>query len=137
MSDSGKAAVRRYFESLNNRDTSSLGDLVADDVEFHGMEVSGLDQLRAKADAIADAFPDFQVTIEDLIAEDDRVVARTTERGTHVREFEGIPATGRSFEVDEVNIFRFENGKVAEVWQISDQLGYLTQLGLLPQPEAS
>ena len=101
------------------------------------MQVSGLDQLVSKVGEIVHAIPDFNVTIEDLIAEGDRVVARTKERGTQENEFEGMPATGRSFEVDEVNIFRFENGKIAEVWQISDQLGFLSQLGLLPEPTAS
>jgi steroid delta-isomerase-like uncharacterized protein len=137
MSDTNKAAVRQYFESVNNRDTASLGTIVADDVRYHGMQVSGLDQLVSKVGEIAHAIPDFNVTIEDLIAEGDRVVARTKERGTQENEFEGMPATGRSFEVDEVNIFRFENGKIAEVWQISDQLGFLSQLGLLPEPTAS
>jgi steroid delta-isomerase-like uncharacterized protein len=137
MSDTNKAAARQYFESVNNRDTASLGTIVADDVRYHGMQVSGLDQLVSKVGEIVHAIPDFNVTIEDLIAEGDRVVARTKERGTQENEFEGMPATGRSFEVDEVNIFRFENGKIAEVWQISDQLGFLSQLGLLPEPTAS
>lgn len=137
MSESNKAVVRRYFEKMNNRDTSSLAEVVAQGVDFHGMEVHSLDELRAKVDEIVDAIPDFQITVEELIAEGDRVVARTIERGTQIGEFEGMPATGRSFELTEANIFRLESGKIAEVWQIADHLALLMQLGLFPQPEAA
>ena len=73
--------------------------------------------------------------MEDLIADGDRVVARVTTGGTHGGEFMGAPATGKRISVQEVDIFRIENGKIAEAWAAVDFFGMLTQLGLLPAEE--
>ena len=74
-------------------------------------------------------------SLEDLIADGDRVVARVTTSGTHGGEFMGAPATGKRISVQEVDIFRIENGKIAEAWAAVDFFGMLTQLGLLPAEE--
>jgi len=74
-------------------------------------------------------------TIEDVIAEGDRVAVRWTNAGTNVGDFLGIPATGRSFSVPGIDIYRLEDGKLAEHWHVVDMYGQLIQLGLLPAPD--
>jgi predicted SnoaL-like aldol condensation-catalyzing enzyme len=72
-------------------------------------------------------------TVEDLIAEGDRVVVRWTNAGTHVGDFAGIPATGRPFTIAGIDIYRLAGGQLCEHWHVIDQLGMLGQLRLLPQ----
>ena len=78
------------------------------------------------------AFPDLHFTIEDQIAEGDKVVTRWSSTGTHQGEFLGVPATGKSGTCTGINITRFENGMIVEEWQNLDLLGVLQQLGALP-----
>jgi predicted ester cyclase len=75
--------------------------------------------------------------VEDLITERDRIVVRWTNRGTHVGEFAGIPATGRAFTIAGIDIYRVADEQLCEHWHVIDQLGMLAQLGLLPQPAAA
>ena len=82
------------------------------------------------------AFPDQWWQIEDLIAADDRVVARTTMTGTHLGDFFGIPPTGAHVTLPGVHIVRIADGRVAEHWGSNDDLGLLRQLGVIPDPNA-
>jgi len=84
--------------------------------------------------AFRTAFPDAQFTIEDMIAEGDRVVLRLTMRGTHRGVFNGIPPTGRTVVVSGVSIERIVNGRIVEGWVTNDALGMLQQLGVIPGP---
>lgn len=79
------------------------------------------------------AFPDVQATLEDIIAEGDKVVCRLTYRGTHQGELFGIPATGKSVTVPSIVIQRLEGGKIAEEWESVDTLGMMKQLGAIPE----
>ena len=83
------------------------------------------------------AFPDLQFTIEDQIAEGDRVVTRWTARGTNTGELMGMPPTGKKAIVTGINIDRVANGKIAESWGNFDVLGMLQQLGVIPGPGRS
>jgi steroid delta-isomerase-like uncharacterized protein len=78
---------------------------------------------------------DSQFTIEDVIAEGDKVAVRWTNSGTHVGNFAGIPATGKTFTIAGVDIHRMRDGKMAEHWHVVDQLTMLQQLGIIPAPE--
>ena len=82
------------------------------------------------------AFPDFNVTVEDVIAEGEKVVSRYTFRGTHQGETEefGSP-TGRQFELEGISMHRFEDGKIVEDWERYDNLSVLQQLGLVPEEQ--
>jgi steroid delta-isomerase-like uncharacterized protein len=80
------------------------------------------------------AFPDLNITVEDLIAEGDRVVARWTLRGTHQGASLGMPPTGKQVTMPGISVVRLAGGKSAEQWVIHDQLGMLQQLGLVPAP---
>jgi predicted ester cyclase len=77
------------------------------------------------------AFPDLEFRIDELIAEGDRVVARTTMVGTQRGEFFGIPPTGRSVTVPGIHIMRIADGKVAEHWGVNDDLSLMKQLGVV------
>jgi predicted ester cyclase len=74
------------------------------------------------------AFPDWVETVEDVIAEDDKVVIRVTGRGTHEGEFQGIPPTGRQVAATGVGIGRIEDGRIVEAWAAYDALGLMQQL---------
>ncbi len=80
------------------------------------------------------AFPDLQVTVEDLIAEGDKVVGRLTVTGTHQGELMGIPATGKKVSFSEIHIVRISNGKVVEHWEVADIMSMMQQLGVVQPP---
>jgi steroid delta-isomerase-like uncharacterized protein len=92
------------------------------------------DKKRYVSDALS-AFPDAQVTVEDMIAEGDKVVTRYTIRGTHQGETEEFgPPTGKRMEITGITIERFADGKIVEDWTNFDALGLMRQLGLMEQP---
>ena len=78
------------------------------------------------------AFPDMHSTVEDLIAEGDKVVGYMTTTGTHTGDFMGIPATNKKVSFKEVHAVRIVNGKAVEHWGLSDDLGMMQQLGVIP-----
>ena len=80
-------------------------------------------------------FPDLHVTVEDIIAEGDKVVGRTTIRGSHTGEFMGMAPTGKQFTIQAIDVMRFAGGKVVEHWGNQDDLGMMQQLGVIPTPE--
>jgi len=80
------------------------------------------------------AFPDWHMTIEELVAEGDKVTNRFTTRGTHQGPLMGIPPTGKTMVVQSLEMHRIENGKVAESWIVDDVPGIMVQLGILPPP---
>lgn len=135
--DVNKAVVRRYYtDVLNAGNLDALAELAVDQYDEHDPlpgQANGLEGLRQRVEMLRNAFrPHF--TIEDMIAEQDRVVVRWTNQGTHVDEFLGMPPTGKSFRIAGIDIHRLQDGKMAEHWHVVDQLGQLQQLGLLPQP---
>ncbi len=109
--------------------------VVASDVvkheEFPGSD-QGLEGFKQFFNMFRGAFPDLHIRVEDIIAEDDRAVARYTLNATHNGDFMGIPATGRRVEISGIDISRISDGKVVEHWGNSDQLGLMQQLGVIP-----
>jgi steroid delta-isomerase-like uncharacterized protein len=91
--------------------------------------VAGVKQLFAEMQA---AFPDLRFTVNDMVAEDNTVVARITVRGTHRGAYLGVQPTGKQVVIDGIDILRFADGKVSERWGQFDDLGMLQQLGLVP-----
>lgn len=135
--ETNKAIVRRYFEQvLNERRHDHAEEFLVDNIELHGSGIPpGLDVVKQWFTIFATAFPDGHQVIEDVVAEGDRVVARTTFNGTHQGEMQGIPATGKSVSIPSITIFRMDNGKIAEGWLVSDNLGMMQQLGVVPAPQ--
>ena len=81
------------------------------------------------------AFPDLHLTIEDMIAEGDKVAMRSSWNGTHQGEFMGIPATGRRVTVSQIDISRIADGRMVEHWGQLDALGLMQQLGVVSSPK--
>ena len=139
MSEENKAMVRRFFkEFITKGDLSVADELMAEDFVDHnpagpnqGPGREGTKQLFAGRRL---AFPDAAVAVEDQISEGDKVVSRLTITGTHQGEFMGIPATGKSFSIGAVAIFRIEGGKIVERWGQTDNIGMMQQLGVIPAP---
>lgn len=132
-----KAIVRRYIEQVLNEQRHDLAEeFLAENIELHGSGIPpGLEVVKQWFATFATAFPDGNTSIEDVIAEEDRIVARTTFNGTHQAELQGIPATGKTVNIPGIIIFRMDNGKIAEGWLISDNLGMMQQLGVIPGPQ--
>jgi steroid delta-isomerase-like uncharacterized protein len=141
MSDKNKAVARAVFDVFNGADPSELDDVVAADAIDHDpynpYADEGREGLRKVIAMYREAFPDLRLTIEDQIAEDDKVVTRWTAAGTHQGELMGTPATGKSTTVTGIGIDRIQNGQVVEAWGNWDALGMFTQLGLAPEPAAA
>ncbi len=126
-----KAIVCGYMEEvLNKRDLAVFGHYFSEDVVFNG-EKGFRQQLENMYSHTSPVFPDLQLTIEDQIAEGDRVVTRVTFRGTHQGEFHGIPPSGNLVVWTGVAMDRLANGKVIEMWHWSDDMGMLRQLGVI------
>jgi predicted ester cyclase len=98
-------------------------------------DIHGVEAARQIAAARRRAFPDLTYTIEDQIAEGDKVATRFRARGTHLGELAGRAPTGKEVEVRGINICRIEGGKIAEHWPHADILGMLRQLGFFPDQE--
>ena len=115
-------------------DQSFAKDFVVHDT-FPGLaqDIAGTKQWNA---AIREAVPDYNVTIEDQFAEDDKVVTRWTARGTHKGKFQGIAPTGRQVSVTGMTISRYVGGKIAESWIELDTLALMRQLGADPSRDA-
>jgi steroid delta-isomerase-like uncharacterized protein len=136
--EQNKAIVRRVFEGgLNEGEVEAVAALTHPDFIDHDIHVEtgvpgGPEDMRQALIAIRRGFPDIQVTIEDIIAEGDKVVVRNTWRGTHHGEFNGIPATGNRVEITGIVIWRIADGLIAERWAVIDTLTLLRQLGVIP-----
>lgn len=130
------ATMRRMYDLINAGDIDGFGDLLADDFVDHE-ELPGLaptkDGVKSFFRMYLAAFPDLRMSPEDVLPSGDKVVARVRATGTHQGEFMGMPATGRSFDVQLVDIIRFGDGGLArEHWGVFDQMGMMQQLGAVP-----
>ncbi len=130
--EENKALIRRYYDELwNGWQFDLAGQIVAGDVRFRGSlgrAVLGRAGLVDYMKYVQAAFPDFHNTVEDLIAEDDRVAARLLYTGTHRGEIFGIAATGRRIRYAGVGIFQISGGIITDAWILGDLAGLLLQL---------
>jgi steroid delta-isomerase-like uncharacterized protein len=140
--EANKALSRRIWDQVfNERNLAVADELIAEDAVNHegtppGIPERGPDNLRGVVTMLVTAFPDLHTAIDQVIAEDDKVVLQITSSGTHQGAFMGIPPTGRRFALRAVHILRIQDGKVAEHWAVRDDLGMLRQLGVAPMPAA-
>ena len=130
--------MRRMYDLLDAGDVDGFGDLLADDFVEHE-ETPGLaptkDGVKAFFRMYLAAFPDLRMRAEDVLVSGDKVVARVRATGTHQGEFMGMPATGRSIDVQLIDILRFgDDGLVREHWGVFDALAMMQQLGAIPGP---
>jgi predicted ester cyclase len=135
--EENKALIRRaYEEAFNQRNLAVLDEVDAPDFVVHNASTTmqGLEAFKQFLSLYLTAFADARFTVEDLVAEGDRVVARHTFRGIHTGDLMGIAPTGKQVTTTGVTITRFANGKGVELWGNNDDLGLLQQLGVVPSP---
>ena len=134
--EENKAKQHRIFEEVINKGNMAVADeLVAPNYIYHGpvgMEFTGPEGLKQLISMFRNAFPDLHVTVEDTVAEGDRVVSRFTARGTHKGDLTGIAPTGKQVTQAGIVIARWVDGKEVEAWESLDMLGMMQQLGVVP-----
>jgi steroid delta-isomerase-like uncharacterized protein len=134
-SERNKEIVQRFVEEVQNqKNWATFDELNADD--FVNLSAPpGVPSNKAGGKmflgAFISAFPDSYVTIEDMVAEGDRVVTKKTFHGTHTGELNGIPPTGRRVSIQYVDILRVRDGQIVEHWLSMDQLSFMQQLGVI------
>jgi steroid delta-isomerase-like uncharacterized protein len=96
------------------------------------LETTGAEAVREVFARLHRVFPDLHITIEDLVEEGDKIVSRNTVTGTQRGEYMGIPPTGKSVTYNEIFIFRFADGRIAETWGVVDVFSQMKQLGVIP-----
>ena len=131
------ATLRRFYDSINAGDVDRFGELLADDFVEHE-ETPGLAPTKEGVKEFfrmyIAAFPNLRFDAEDVLASGDKVVARVRVTGTHEGEYMGIPATGKSIDVQAIDIVRFDDDGLAhEHWGVFDVMGMMQQLGVVPE----
>jgi steroid delta-isomerase-like uncharacterized protein len=136
---SNKATLARFNDAMNTGDlevtSEAIDEFVETDALIHTplpIEATGAQRLKEVFGRLHRAYPDLHVTVEDVIAEGDKVVSRNSVTGTHQGEYMGIPPTGKSVTYNEIFIVRFVNGRIAETWGVVDVLSQMRQLGAIP-----
>ena len=128
-------AAQRFGEAVNSGDYSAFSEVVAPDVVDHDPapgQGPGPEGYAGFFTQLRSAFPDMQVAVEQLVADDENVAFAYTLTGTHQGEFQGVAPTGRRIEARGMQISRFRDGKMVERWGSSDELGILKQCGAAP-----
>ena len=141
MSEENKTKVRRLLEEgfgqgkVDVVDEVLHSDFVCYDPNSEAGEIRGADTIKGEIEYFRTAAPDLTYTVEDQVAEGDKVVSRYRVSGTHQGEFFGVPGTGNRVEFTGIQIDRFdESGKIVEEWPEYDLLGAMRQIGAIPEP---
>lgn len=141
MSEERKAVARRFVEEfVGLRNLGVVDEMFASDFIDHTAgpdDPPGVEGLIQFFSLLQTGFPDFDVVIDDLFGEADKVAMRFTFRGTHEGEFMGTPPTGNRVTMPGIDILRIEEGKIVELWGQEDRLSMMQQLGLFPSSEES
>lgn len=138
-SEQNKAIARQLIEEVFNQGNISLIDtlLATDFIEHEELPPgvpSGREAPKQLTTMLRSAFPDFKATINDLIAEGDKVVIHMTWNGTQQGEFMGIPPTGKRISIGIFDILRIAEGQIVEHWGLMDSMAMMQQLGVIPAP---
>ena len=135
-SQKNKAAMRRFYRGVFNVGNVALVDeLCAPDFveheEFPGLP-PGKEGVKVFTTMFRSAFPDLKAEAHDILQDGNKVAARVRFSGTHQGEFMGIPATGKSFDVQVIDIIEFQDGKAVAHWGVMDEMKMMQQLGVIP-----
>jgi len=137
--ETNKATIRRLHDATNTGDAELISKTIDELFEPDALirtplpiGATGAQALKEVFARLGRVFADLHVTIEDLIAEGDRVVSRNSVTGTHRGEYMGLPRTGKHVAYNEIFIFRFAAGRIAETWGVVDVFSQMKQLGLIP-----
>ena len=135
MSEQNKTLARRWFEDLFSRgDLDAANEILSAEFVDHlpREEERGIEELKHYVSIYRTAFPDIQDTVEEIVAEVDKVVVRWRSHGTHQGEFMRVPPTGRHVTFTRMRLFRMAENKIAETWVNLDERGLQEQLGAVP-----
>src|SRR5215211_1252973 len=141
MSEANKALTRRSWEIVAKERLETLEDALqevyAHTIVMHepDEDVRGIEGLTQFVSMIRSALPDLRITLEEDIAEGDKVVSRWRAQGTHQGELMGIAPTSNQVTITGITIHRIEEGKIVEEWENWDALGLMQQIGAIPSPE--
>ncbi|MFG6200669.1 ester cyclase [Nonomuraea sp. JJY05] len=131
-----KETYHRFHEAINSGDleviAKAIDEFIHADGRFHPAERAGVTAVQAQKriwEVLLRAFPDIHVTVEDLLAEGDKIVARQTVTGTNTGEYRGMLPTGKSVTYNEIFIARFADGQITDLWGVVDVYSQLQQLG--------
>jgi steroid delta-isomerase-like uncharacterized protein len=138
--EDNKALVRRFIDEVFLQgDAEAVDELLADDFVPHDWGRTGTGK-RAMTDAIKRAsagLSDARMTIEDVIAEGDKVAVRLTSHAIQTGPFMGLPPSGKPYTIEEIHVFKIRDGRVTEHWHQGDFMGMMTQLGAMPGKSAA
>jgi steroid delta-isomerase-like uncharacterized protein len=139
MNEQNENLVKRWHdEGINQQNADLALELCAENFQFHFAFITsdypiGSAALRHWAKATFEFFPDFHVTLQDMVSDDDKVAFRVTITATHGGEIFGASPTGKTLSWDGMGIFRIQNGRLAEFWWTPDLFTLIDQLGLVPE----
>lgn len=136
--ETNKAIARRYIDQmLNNQRHDLIDEFLVESVELNGVgpSIIGRKAVVEFYTKFFAAFPDWHTSIDDMVAEGDKVVVRITSSGTHLGAYQAIPATGKTYTQNAIVIYRLANGKIVEGWLQTDMLSMMQQLGLTSDPQ--
>ena len=135
---SASSALQRAVDAFNARDLDTYMELYAQDVRPHGYPPNVTDRasLRAFYAGFLDAFPDLVLTVHEVLVDGEALAGRFSVAGTHEGELMGVAGTGRSVDVSGITIMHFRGDEVVERWNQLDDVGLLTQLGVMPAAPA-
>ena len=134
MSTENKAIVQKVYDVINSKELDGLDALIAVDVNDHDPgpgTAPGLAGTKQTLGMFHAVFSNFQVTAQDMIADDNKVVARLTVNGTNTGEFMGLPPTGKQITMAGIEMFRVADGKIVERWAEFDMMSLMQQLGAM------
>ena len=134
--DSNKAVVRSFIQQVFQKGRpEAVDDLVTSDFVSHGLPGSGPDVMKQAIERVGLALSDATFDVHDVVAEGDLVAVRLDSTATQSGEFMGMPATGKTYTIEELHLFRISDGRVAEHWHQMDAMGMMQQLGAMPGPK--
>jgi len=127
--EENKALIRRFFNAIESGNLQVLDEIVAEGYDDHlAGQSPGRETLKKYFTGLRAAFPDLTLPIAAILAEGDRVAVLNSVRGTHKGDFSGLKATGRSIDAMAFQLYRVENGQLAEHWEVADYALLMRQL---------
>ena len=138
--EGAKETVRHMFMIANEKDPDAYVEALHEDFVNHSAPPGMADDregYRQIYGMYVKAFPDFEITVEDVVAEGNKVMTRWTARGTHQGDLMGTPPSGKTVEMEGITFNRVIDGKVIEQRENADMMGLLQQIGAIPEPEAA
>jgi steroid delta-isomerase-like uncharacterized protein len=136
--EANRQQMIRFVEFINTASTQLADELIAPDATFYvpgsPEPMRGPNGYLTIIAMMRSGFPDVQWTLEDTVAEGDKLAARFTMRGTHRGTFLGVPPTGKPISIQAMNLYRFSGGKIVEEYGQPDLMGLMMQIGAIPPP---